>query len=113
MISLAKEFQLFVSSDLHLLYKHTNDKIVVFTRSDLLFAFNFHPTQSYSDYYFEAPAGRYRMILNSDAPEYGGHDRLITSQEHFTRFDNIAGRQRNFISLYFPTRTALIFQRLA
>ncbi|UCH23984.1 MAG: alpha amylase C-terminal domain-containing protein [Deltaproteobacteria bacterium] len=113
MISLAKKFQLFVSSGPHLLYEHADDKIVVFTRSDLLFAFNFHPAQSYSDYGFEAPAGKYKLILNSDAPEYGGHDRLVASQVHFTRFDNLAGRRCDFLSLYLPTRTALILQRLA
>jgi 1,4-alpha-glucan branching enzyme len=86
--------------------------VTVFERAGLLFAFNFHPYQSYSDYRFEAPSGRYKMVLDSDAPEYGGHGRLVAGQEHLTSFDIIANRQFHLLGLYLPTRTALILQRL-
>jgi hypothetical protein len=52
------------------------------------------------------------MILNSDAPEYGGHGRLVAGQEHLTSFDIVANRQSHLLSLYLPTRTTLILQRL-
>jgi 1,4-alpha-glucan branching enzyme len=85
--------------------------VTVFERAGLLFAFNFHPHHSYSDYHFEAPAGRYKMVLDSDAPEYGGHGRLVAGREHLTSFDIVANRRVHLLSLYLPTRTALILQQ--
>ena len=87
--------------------------VIIFERCDLLFAFNFHPVKSYTDYRFEARSGKYQMILDSDAPEYGGHGRLVAGHEHLTLFDIVANRQSHLLSLYLPTRTAMILQRLS
>ena len=108
MISLAKRFRLLESSELHLLYEHSDDKVMVFERAGLIFVFNFHSACSYADYSFEAPPGKYRMIFNSDAPEYGGHNRIVRDQYHLTLFDTSTGRERNLLSLYLPNRTALV-----
>lgn len=35
--------------------KHESDKVVVFERGNLLWIFNFHPTQSYTDYRIGTP----------------------------------------------------------
>jgi 1,4-alpha-glucan branching enzyme len=83
-----------------------------FKRASLLFAFNFHPHQSYSDYRLEALSGMYKMVLNSDSPEYGDHNRLAAGQEHKTLFDMVTNRRIHLLSLYVPTRTALILQRV-
>jgi 1,4-alpha-glucan branching enzyme len=112
MIGLAKKFKLFDSFDLRLLYEHGDHKIIVFSRAGLLFAFNFHPNQSYPDYRFETPAGKYQMIFNSDATGYGGHGRLVEDQKHKTISDIVANRQCHFLSLYLPSRTALILRRM-
>ena len=92
MIALAKKFQLFKKSELDLSYEHSDNKIIIFKRAGLLFAFNFHPVESYSDYRFEARPGKYKMIFNSDSPDYGGHGRLVAGQEHITSFDIEANR---------------------
>jgi 1,4-alpha-glucan branching enzyme len=111
MIALAKKFQIFDDSQPHLLYEHSDNKIIIFRRSRLLFAFNFHPDNSYANYRFEAPAGKYKMILDSDATQYGGHGRLAEGQEHLTSLDIVSNRQFHLLSLYLPTRTALVMQR--
>lgn len=51
---LSLSFQAFVSA------KHEEDKVIVFERANVLFIFNFHPSQSFQDYRVavEAP-GRY------------------------------------------------------
>ena len=110
MIDLANRFNIIDSSSPRLLFEHSPDKVIVFERAGLLFAFNFHPSSSYADYRFEAPPGKYRMIFNSDAPEYGGHNRLRPDQYHLTLPDTSMGRERNMISLYLPSRTAQVFQ---
>jgi len=113
MIVLAKKFRLLDNPDLHLLYEHSDNKLIAFERAGLLFVFNFHPDQSYTDYRFEAPPGNYQLIFDSDAPEYGGHSRLAPNQEHLTFSDFVADRKCHLLSLYLPTRTTLILHRLS
>jgi 1,4-alpha-glucan branching enzyme len=48
------------------------------------------------------------MLLDSDAPDYGGFGRLTPGQEHFTLPED----GRNVLSLYLPTRSALVLQQL-
>jgi 1,4-alpha-glucan branching enzyme len=112
MILTAKKFKLLQNPTINLLYEHSDDKLLIFQRAGLLFAFNFHPQRSYPDYGIEAPAGTYKLILDSDAPQYGGHSRLVAGQQHLTFCDQDADRKVNFLSLYFPSRTALVFQRI-
>jgi len=113
MIDLAKHFNILDSSVPRLLFEHSLDKVIIFERAGLLFAFNFHPSSSYTDYSFEAPPGKYRMIFNSDAPEYGGHNRLRPDQYHLTLLDTSMGREQNLLSLYLPSRTALALQSVS
>ena len=110
MIALTKKYNLLAHKDPRIIFEHSNDKVIIFKRADLLFVFNFHSTCSYTDYSFEVPAGRYRMIFNSDAPEYGGHGRLVSNQHHFTLHDAPAQKKCNPLSLYLPTRTAFVLQ---
>jgi 1,4-alpha-glucan branching enzyme len=112
MILTAKKFKLLQNPTINLLYEHSDDKLLIFQRAGLLFAFNFHPQRSYPDYRIEAPAGTYKLILDSDAPQYGGHSRLVAGQQHLTFCDQDADRKVNFLSLYLPSRTALVFQRI-
>jgi 1,4-alpha-glucan branching enzyme len=112
MIELAKTHRLLDTPHRSLLYEHSDNKLIVFERAGLLFAFNFHPVSSYSDYRFEAPAGTYRMLLDSDAPQYGGHNRLTADQQHLSLPGKDDQQEKNFLSLYLPSRTAIVFQHL-
>ena len=111
MILMAKKFKLLQNPDLDLIYEHSDDKLLIFRRAGLFFAFNFHPQRSYSDYRFEAPAGSYKMIMDSDAVKYGGHSRLVANQDHVALREPVADRKVNFLSLYLPSRTALVLHR--
>jgi 1,4-alpha-glucan branching enzyme len=110
MIALAKRFQILESSEIRLLYEHSDDKVLIFQRAGILFVFNFHPARSHVDYRFEAPPGKYRMILDSDAIKYGGYGRLQQDQCHLTLLDNSRDWKQHLLSLYLPTRTALVLQ---
>ena len=108
MIALAKTHCLFDSSSLQLVRLHSADKVLIFKRSGMIFTFNFHPAHSYINYRFEAPPGKYRMILDCDAPQYGGHGRLMTDQTHFTIVDDSGAHSRHMLSLYLPARSAFV-----
>ena len=111
MIANAKKFKILETPGPHLLYEHSDNKLLVFERAGLVFAANFHPDRSYSDYRFEAPPGKYKLIFDSDARRYGGHGRLVADQEHFTMGNADAKRKLHCLSLYLPCRTALVLQR--
>ena len=108
MIALAKTYHLLETPVLQLLHEDSTQKVIIFKRADLIFAFNFNPHQSFTNYRFEAPPGKYRMILDSDAQNYGGHGRLDSQQAHFTIVDNTEGKNRNMLSIYLPARSAYV-----
>jgi 1,4-alpha-glucan branching enzyme len=104
------------------LHLHNADKVLVFARGDLVFAFNFHPTASYPDYGVETESGTFEVLLNSDEPRFGGHARLEPGQRHTTVADAhprpgdapAAGAQAELhrLMLYLPCRTAQVLRRL-
>uniref|UniRef100_A0A8C1SC77 1,4-alpha-glucan branching enzyme n=1 Tax=Cyprinus carpio TaxID=7962 RepID=A0A8C1SC77_CYPCA len=74
------------------------DKVIVFERSNLLFIFNFHPCNSYIDYRVAVEhAGKYKIKLNSDELQYGGHGRLVQDTEFFTEPMPFNGRAQSFL----------------
>lgn len=92
-------------------WKHQQDKVVVFERSQCLFVFNFHPTKSFPDYKVGVhEPGKYNMILDSDSAEFGGFQRLDHSVDFFTSPEDFAGRA-NSMMIYIPSRTGIIFAR--
>lgn len=77
-------------------WKHEEDKVVVFERAGLLFAFNFHPSKSFTDYKLgiEMP-GDYKVVLNSDDSHFGGHNRIDCNVVHVSNPEGFAGRKNN------------------
>ena len=82
-------------------------KVLAFMRKNCIFALNFNVKESFSDYRFEAPAGSYRMVLDSDSPRYGGFGRNDSSVVHYT----IRESGRDFLSLYLPCRSAMVLEK--
>jgi 1,4-alpha-glucan branching enzyme len=110
MIQLAKRFKLLEAPGPRLLHEHHDNKVTAFERAGLVFVFNFHSVRSYNGYFVEAPPSKYRMILDSDARKYGGHGRLEKDQFHFTVPVQSGNKRQNLLSLYLPTRTALVLR---
>ncbi|KAG5018163.1 hypothetical protein JHK87_014018 [Glycine soja] len=68
-----------------------NDCYIVFERGDLIFVFNFHPENTYEGYKVGCDLpGKYRVVLDSDAWEFGGHGRV--------RSPNLSGGQLVLVS---------------
>lgn len=81
--------------------------MLAFERGDLLFAFNFHPTSSYTDYLIPVRYGRdYELILSSDDYAFGGQDRVA----HIRYSTFVPGKEGSFLRLYLPARTALVLR---
>lgn len=108
MIEMIKNKDLFSISEIRLLHLHDDDKIIVFERKQLIFVFNFHPVQSYTDYMFDASPGRYSMLISTEDKRFGGMERLKEGQIHFTINDSGPVGSRSRLSLYLPSRSALV-----
>ncbi|WP_319405297.1 alpha amylase C-terminal domain-containing protein [uncultured Desulfosarcina sp.] len=112
MIALFDRFDLLSDGDPGLLWSHDGDKVLAFSRGGWIFAFNFHPSQSFFDYGIPAPDGSYRMELDSDCSDLGGHGRLTPDQVHHTLEDK-SNPWGSRLSLYLPSRTGIVLKPLA
>ncbi|KAG5219547.1 glycoside hydrolase family protein [Salix suchowensis] len=81
--------------------KHEVDKVIVYERAGLLFVFNFHPSQSFTDY---------RIILSSDERRFGGFDNISLISTFHTTDLEWHGR-KNFIQVYIPSRTCIVLAK--
>ncbi|GAA5923729.1 1,4-alpha-glucan branching enzyme [Sporobolomyces koalae] len=108
MNQLEDKYQWLSSPQAYISLKNESDKVCVFERGNLLFVFNFHPTDSFTDYRVGTDwAGKYRVVLSSDDKYFGGHDRIDKSVEHFTTPMEWNGR-KNWLQLYVPSRTVQV-----
>ncbi|CAF0903002.1 unnamed protein product [Rotaria sordida] len=85
-------------------------KIIVFERGErgLMFIFNFHGYNSLSDYRIGcSQSGKYKVVLNSDAKSFDGHDRI--SNEQIFSTENIMWNDKPFsFQIYTPSRTVFV-----
>ncbi len=110
MIAMARNSELLSVPVEGLLHEHTDNKVIAFMRAGKVFVFNFHPQDSYTDYRIDAPPGQYRMMLDTDAPRFGGFGRLAPEQGHVTLKDP-DDPNRPVLSLYLPTRTGIVLEK--
>jgi 1,4-alpha-glucan branching enzyme len=89
-----------------LLMVHEDWNLLAFQRGSLVFLVNVHPSNSYPDLAIPCGAGRYDLVLDSDAEEFGGHGRLTAGQEYFTQPTADGDR----LSVYLPSRTGLVLR---
>lgn len=84
-----------------------NNKVIIFERNNLIFVFNFNPLNSIFNYRFKVPqSGVYKIILNSDAANFGGQNRIDNKMDYITQLQG----ENNILSLYLTNRTALILE---
>ena len=93
--------------------KHQGDKVISFDRSGLVFVFNFNSTKSFTDYRIAAPvAGKYRIVLDSDDKQFGGHGRLDHNTDYFTLEEPFAGRPHSLMVTYYFNRDCSPYSNL-
>ncbi len=113
MVNLIRDREIIGTHPIRLRLINEGDKVMAFERDGLLFCFNFHPEKSFPDYPIDAAFGEYKLILNSDAPEFGGHGLLQGEQYFQTQAFNDGENDRNQINIYIPSRTGLVLERIA
>ena len=90
-------------------------KILIFSRKNCIFAFNFNPTDSFADYGFSAPAGEYECAMSSDEKRFDGFDRVIPGEHHFSLEGKCPNGNPAFdhtLKLYLPSRCAIVLKKV-
>ena len=93
------------------LWEKDDDQVLAFKRGDLVFVFNFNPMKSFDGYGILAPEGEYVGVMNTDAPEFGGHGNISNDVKHFTHHDELYSKYGvSWLKLYLPARTAQVLR---
>ena len=100
-------YRLLTDNDIQFLLIHEAAKRIVYARGGLVFAFNFHPTESVTDWRIPVPEkADYHLILDTDAVMYGGYGAV--AGVHYPWQDVAIEGQAQSIQLYVPARSAQV-----
>jgi len=87
------------------------DKVLAFLRGNLLFVFNFNPTQSFTDYgVLVPPASDWKHLFDTDEPRFGGQGRVQPGAVYAPTLVECRGEIVQQIKLYVPARTAIVLK---
>ncbi|MCC8153480.1 MAG: alpha amylase C-terminal domain-containing protein [Tannerellaceae bacterium] len=93
-------------------WDNDQEQILAYRRKDLIFVFNFSPTQSYTDYKLLVPPGEYEVVLNTDAPQFGGFGLADDTVHHFTQADPLYKEEKKeWLRIYIPARSAVVLKK--
>ncbi len=110
MIAFVKDNDLLSNRICDKIYSHNGDNILAFIRGDYLFVFNFHPSNSFTDYRIPL-AGRFIIVFDTDRKEFGGYDRIDRDMIYIS--SRARGEKLNAplkVSLYLPARTGIVYK---
>ncbi|WP_430812707.1 MULTISPECIES: alpha amylase C-terminal domain-containing protein [unclassified Carboxylicivirga] len=109
MIALQYKHRFINEAYIECLEANETDKVLAIRRKDLIFVFNLHPERSFTFYGISVPPGNYNIVLNSDAVDFGGFNRIDESIDYFSRPEaQMSSRHR--LHLYLPSRTAIVLK---
>ncbi len=85
------------------------DNIVIYSKGDIVFAYNFDPSRSFEKVFVKVErAGKYKVILDTDEKSFGGFGR--SDDERIYEAESVSS-DRNGFYCYLPSRSALVFKR--
>ena len=89
---------------------HNSDKIIVYSKGNDVFVFNFNPSQSFDGYWIPVnEVGKYQVVMSTDDSQFGGFDR-VDKNYVYTAVDY--GGTRPGFHCYLPNRCGLVFKKI-
>jgi len=89
---------------------HQEDKILIYNKGDVVFAFNFNPEKSFEGYFVPVPnKGKYQVVLSSDDAKFGGHNRINTDYIYEAK---TTPHNWNGFQCYLPARSAMVLKKI-
>lgn len=108
MQELDREYHLLSDPLIEQLWIHEADKQLVYRRGRLVFVFNFHATNSYTDWRIPIPdATDYQLVLTTDAARFAGPG-LVREPMNFPWQDVPYGSRKQSLQIYVPARSAQV-----
>ena len=92
------------------LRQHEADQILIYARRGCVFAFNFHPTESATNFFLHAHRtgeGEYKAIFSTDEANFGGQDRIDKKYVYST----VSDKRGLGFEIYLPCRSAVVFRK--
>ncbi len=87
---------------------HNDTRQLAFRRGPLVFAFNFHATESYTDLRIPVPDRTdYKLVLDTDAKAFAGQSRIDPATKYVWQEQEMYGRKQS-VQIYLPARCALV-----
>ncbi|CAI7806742.1 unnamed protein product [Closterium sp. NIES-53] len=109
MQQLEENYKFISSEHQYVSRKDEGDKLIVFERGDLVFVFNLHWSNSYTDYRIGCnKPGKYKVVLDSDEGRFGGYNRIDHNAAYYSNEGWHDGRPHSF-QVYAPSRTAVVY----
>ena len=114
MLKLVRKYDILGSGYAYNHLMDTANQTLAFSHGTTVFVFNCHPRNSIPDYAIPVPEpGRYRIVLTSDAPEFGGYGRIDPAVKAFSFSQTDSdGSTRPYIRIYNLCRSALVLTRM-
>ena len=114
MLKLVRKYDILGSGYAYNHLMDTANQTLAFSHGTTVFVFNWHPRNSIPDYAIPVPEpGRYRIVLTSDAPEFGGYGRIDPAVKAFSFSQTDSdGSTRPYIRIYNLCRSALVLTRM-
>ena len=107
MVALAKKNRVLQGRDIQLGLDNSA-KTMVYKKGGAIFAFNFHPVNSYDGLFLPMPeAGEYAVQMSTDDYCFGGQGRIYHQSYTTIQRDGKQG-----ILLYLPSRTAVVLKKV-
>jgi 1,4-alpha-glucan branching enzyme len=110
MVSLHTDFKILDDLAVYKIYENNYDKVIAYSRGELLFVFNFSPTASFTDYGIPV-TGKFSILLDTDDPSFGGFNRIDRKTKYISIRKASLINAPLYLYLYLPARTALVFKK--
>ncbi len=111
LVTVGKDSKLLDAEQAQQIWCNNDDKIIAFERGNLIFVINLHHSESRADYRIPLPIEKqatYEVILDTDQPIYGGHNRVDNSVKHKSE----PSYDQQSLHLYIPARTAMVLRKV-
>ena len=109
MINLVKKEKLLDEPYVQWVTDNQPDQVLAFRRKDLLFIFNFNPSNSFEGYGIQIEPSKFKIVLQTDAHAYGGFNRIDDRMTYYSIPDAGLGSTHH-LKIYLPSRTAIVLK---
>ena len=112
MLKFSRKYHVMTRRDPANLWVDQNRKLLAFSKGGIVYLFNFHPTNSVTDFFLPVHTvgeGDYQVVFSSDDADFGGMDRI----SHDTVYQARPQPNRGIgFTIYSPCRTAMALKRI-